>query len=62
MEESTVAISQLWAECPRNRDSISGKGKDLCLFQNGHTGSGANPGSYLTGNSGSFPEGNVTWA
>ena len=49
-------------ESPRNRGSISDKGKDLYIFQDGHIGSGAHTASYLMGNTGSFPEGKASWA
>jgi hypothetical protein len=39
------------------RGSILSMGKNVSLFHNVQTGSGAHPASYLIGTGGSFPEG-----
>jgi hypothetical protein len=61
MEEPTVTKISYAAESPRNRGSISGKGKDLYISQNCHTSCGTHPASYLMGNKDSFPNGKATW-
>jgi hypothetical protein len=48
MEEPTVKKISYAAEISRNRGSISGKGKDLYIFQDGHASCEAHPASYLT--------------